>query len=822
MIHFKNLAVAWRISVGVLYTSRSLVVAAFVAAAMFLGCGDAPPPGSNENIEATRTGNSGVRTAADVLNRMFAVYRETPTYADAGELRQVVIENGIRREQPPVPFAITLERPNRVNLKMFGAHVVCDSVRLRAAVLGFEPQTLYLPAPERLTADNLLPDPILRENTTPGMKVFAPPVIDLLFAAEPQKEELKDAQLRMLDEKEMDSRLCYRVEAKNEAGRRVYWIDKQSFTLRRVDVPVEGMAPKDAPSGAPRLEAWFVLKDARLGEKVDPGAFVFEEPQGALMLTRFVPPPPDPQTMPIGNSIGDYALFDLEDQEVRPGALPRKAVVLEYWTTSCAPCRKTFPKIEAAAKELKKDGVAIYAVNADPADQVDNRQVRRRLADWGVGLPVLRDRQGQLFMELGAATPTTVLLGPRGRVHSVTVGARDDYTELIDDARAVIAGKDVAQQKLDAMRQSYESQLDAAAARDAPIELEIPRAKIAPRSTPERFELELIWRNSEISQPGAVLIVEHAPGQLQFLVLDSGHEIVEFNSKGNVAGRHELTAADQTPVRSLRTATDGAGRRYFVAFSPGQAQLHLYDADWRRVMSYPQDEEVQIADVQLADLHGDGKLSLVVGFLGAVGVHNVSLDGRRLWSNRRQENVWQLAVVESPKRLQGPNRKSGSKEILVTSPRGVIARIDPSGRTVGQIVVRGHAIVRIFAADLEGAGHENLCGLASLDLGRWQAVALDESGAPLWEYDLPEGEHIEPIERVTPARLPGGEAGWLLPGADGSIHLLAHAGGPRDRFNYGSELAGLASAWIDGQSVLVVSSKDGVAAWRLKSRADTR
>ena len=62
--------------------------------------------------------------------------------------------------------------------------------------------------------------------------------------------------------------------------------------------------------------------------------------------------------------------------------------------------------------------------------------------------------------------------------------------------------------------------------------------------------------------------------------------------------------------------------------------------------------------------------------------------------------------------------------------------------------------------------------------------------------------------------LPGTAQQWLLPGSDGSIHVVALDGTPIDRFNYGEQVTGVATVQIDGKPVLLISSANGVEALR--------
>jgi hypothetical protein len=66
---------------------------------------------------------------------------------------------------------------------------------------------------------------------------------------------------------------------------------------------------------------------------------------------------------------------------------------------------------------------------------------------------------------------------------------------------------------------------------------------------------------------------------------------------------------------------------------------------------------------------------------------------------------------------------------------------------------------------------------------------------------------IEPVVvgRVTHS----GPGQWLLPAADGSIHIISADGKLLDRFNYGATLSGLATTQINGRPVVLISSFKG-------------
>ena len=107
--------------------------------------------------------------------------------------------------------------------------------------------------------------------------------------------------------------------------------------------------------------------------------------------------------------------------------------------------------------------------------------------------------------------------------------------------------------------------------------------------------------------------------------------------------------------------------------------------------------------------------------------------------------------------------------------------------------------------------------MAATKPGEATAIGFSLAGEELWNYPLPVGVPSQPIEPIIAGKLTRDGAGqWLLPGPDGSIHVLSADGKPLDKFNYGAVLQGLAAFEIGGQPVLVVASPNGLEAWKVE------
>ncbi len=141
--------------------------------------------------------------------------------------------------------------------------------------------------------------------------------------------------------------------------------------------------------------------------------------------------------------------------------------------------------------------------------------------------------------------------------------------------------------------------------------------------------------------------------------------------------------------------------------------------------------------------------------------------------------------------------------------------LDAEGQRRSEIFIPKRMLGWVAAADLRGDGQPLWCGLGASQLGENTAIGFSLKGDELWSYSLPEGVYPGPIELIVPGRLTrNGPGQWLLPGPDGSIHVLSADGQLFDKFNYGAVLQGLATVEINGQPALIVASDKGLEALR--------
>jgi peroxiredoxin len=129
-----------------------------------------------------------------------------------------------------------------------------------------------------------------------------------------------------------------------------------------------------------------------------------------VWLTFFAPSPQSSGPAP------DFALADLQGEEVRLSEHDH-VVVLNFWFTSCPPCRHEIPEL-SAFHEANPD-IPIYGVSVDRMAPERLAAMSRKL---GITYPVLHDADSSVARLYGVSLfPTTVVVH-QGEIANVRMG----------------------------------------------------------------------------------------------------------------------------------------------------------------------------------------------------------------------------------------------------------------------------------------------------------------------------------------------------------------------------------------------------------------
>lgn len=780
------------------------------------GCGGNSSPGP---AAPPPSGGAPVASAQDparrVLEEMVAAYRKAQSYSDQGYVHLDMRVGGRDRDQK-LPFSVAMVRPNQLRMDLYYASLVSDGGKLRGTVPWLPNQFLTKDAPPPLSMRQAYSDPVLAQALYAGPAGGSPQLL-LLLGDDPITILLQTAQkTALLEPAPLGQFTCDRVSIIGPEGTGILWIDRPTRILRRVELPVEEIKKQaEAEGRVERVVITAELANAEFDRPVDPKRFQLDSPPGAQVVKVLVPP--DPGQL-LSKKVPPFKFTDLAGKPVTPESIAGKIAVIDFWAITCPPCRESLPKLEQVYGKYKANPkVAFLCVSVDPPD-TKTEAVTALLKELSVTVSACRETEGQLNgLFLTNGIPVMFLVGSDGVVEDFEAGYNPELTKALPEKlEKLLAGKHLYEQGLKDYQQRLKG-IEEVAQRGPDLKpppaeevrQELPPAKIAEASQPKSLKLKSLWKCAELKSPGNLLVVPRPGRGPQILVLNEWRSVVELGPDGKVAATHPIELPSSEVVSFLRTTEGAGGRRWFAVSAVGMQQVHVYDTDWKPVFHFPSDafenKHPGIFDAQFAELAAPGTPLLALGYWGPVGAQGVSLEGKRLWANRSMENVFRLTVT-------GPDA-AGRRSLLCLNSRGTIVVLDAEGNRKEEIVVGSRPIQLLVGADLTGDGQPEFCGMSSKQLGVYVAVGLDLRGKELWTYDLPPGHPAMPIEQIVPGRVlsaPGGQ--WLLPAAEGSIHILRADGQLIDRFNYGSALSGLATAEINGRPVLLVASGQGVEA----------
>ena len=132
---------------------------------------------------------------------------------------------------------------------------------------------------------------------------------------------------------------------------------------------------------------------------------------------------PKAAVLQVGDRADDLALPDLDGKTQRLSQWHGKRVLLNFWATWCAPCRKEMPELSAA--QTRHQGVQVIGVALDQPQAV-REYLKHTAVDYPILIGIDADPEPTLhFGDTVGALPYSVLIGPDGRIERTKLGPFD-------------------------------------------------------------------------------------------------------------------------------------------------------------------------------------------------------------------------------------------------------------------------------------------------------------------------------------------------------------------------------------------------------------
>ncbi len=132
---------------------------------------------------------------------------------------------------------------------------------------------------------------------------------------------------------------------------------------------------------------------------------------------------------------GDFSLENINGKQSSLGDYKGKFILLNFWATWCAPCRKEMPAMDNLHNEFGGQGLEVIGIHVGPS----LAGVKKFLKAVPVSFSILMDKDMSLASWDVRGLPTTFLINPDGKLIYKAVGEREwDSPEMVKFLKSLV------------------------------------------------------------------------------------------------------------------------------------------------------------------------------------------------------------------------------------------------------------------------------------------------------------------------------------------------------------------------------------------------
>jgi hypothetical protein len=439
-----------------------LVLTAALFAALLTGCGDGETPDPVEEEPSDESQPLGydleptTEDPKDILEAMVAAYQSADSYVDLGILQLWRAPSEIGTE-PELLFSgehtIFMERPNKIRIAVGDARVVSDGETMIYQTALVPGQIISLPAPEEMKLADIFPEAIVLEAMS-MQELLAPltwaPLQTVLFFAEDPMRTLAPEGVELTNEVPgiATGRNCDRVCVSfPNWGSVIYWVERETRTLLRVELPPTHFAPTE--EDANQLALILEPRNAEFNVPLEDNAFQFAGPEGLETVERFS----FPAMELLGQKVEGLAFNDLNGEAVGIDDFADGITAIVFWSPQSPIDRVSLQLLDSLRNRYEGRGeVQFLAVNVDDPEQTRDETIQDLLKEWGVEIPLLRDPNGETFASMlgGSQIPSIVIFDQEQRFQASLTGSSPAFVtdSCLPALEMIISGENLYEEIL--------------------------------------------------------------------------------------------------------------------------------------------------------------------------------------------------------------------------------------------------------------------------------------------------------------------------------------------------------------------------------------